>query len=85
MDRIKHKYYSISLHVKIESKKRSLGEIDIVAKKGNKIDLYEVKCSHRILKAKKQLNKMVFGGNIEDASEILKKQQGLKRASLTIY
>ena len=34
---------------------------------------------------KKQLNKMVFGGNIEDASEILKKQQGLKRASLTIY
>ena len=65
MDRIKHKYDSISLHVKIESKKRSLGEIDIVAKKGNKIDLYEVKCSHRILKAKKQLNKMKRLLNLE--------------------
>jgi len=65
MDRIKHKYDSISLHVKIENKKRSLGEIDIVAKKGNKIDLYEVKCSHRILKAKKQLNKMKRLLNLE--------------------
>ena len=36
----------------------SLGEIDLVAKKGHNIDLYEVKCSYRILKAKKQLKRM---------------------------
>ena len=57
-DKIKHKYDFVSVNVKVASKKRSLGEIDIVARKGNKVDLYEVKCSHRILKAKKQLQKM---------------------------
>jgi Holliday junction resolvase-like predicted endonuclease len=57
-NKIKHKYDSISVNVKIGIRKRSLGEIDIVAKKGNDIDLYEVKCSHRILKAKKQLNRI---------------------------
>ena len=57
-DKIKHKYDSVSVNVKVASKKRSLGEIDIVAKKGNKVDLYEVKCSYRIVKARKQLNKM---------------------------
>ena len=57
-DKIKHKYDFVSINVKAAGKKRSLGEIDIVAKKGNKVDLYEVKCSHRIIKAKKQLNRM---------------------------
>jgi len=57
-DKIKHKYDFISVNVKVASKKRSLGEIDIVAKRGNKVDLYEVKCSHRIVKAKKQLHRM---------------------------
>ena len=57
-DKIKYKYDFVSVNVKVASKKRSLGEIDLVAKKGNKIDLYEVKCSHRIVKAKKQLDRM---------------------------
>ncbi len=57
-DKIKHKYDFVSVNVKVVSKKRSLGEIDIVAKKGNKVDLYEVKCSYRIVKARKQLNRM---------------------------
>jgi len=57
-DKIKHKYDFVSVNVKVAGKKRSLGEIDLVAKRGNKIDLYEVKCSHRILKAKKQLERM---------------------------
>ena len=57
-DKIKHKYDFISVNVKIAGKKRSLGEIDIIAKKGNKVDLYEVKCSHRIVKAKRQLNRI---------------------------
>src|SRR3989344_8669327 len=64
-DKIKHKYDFVSVNVKVASKKRSLGEIDIIAKKGNKVDLYEVKCSHRILKAKKQLNKMKRLLNLE--------------------
>lgn len=42
----------------IKSQKRRLGEIDVLAKKGDKIDLYEVKCSHRIVKAKHQLKRM---------------------------
>ena len=57
-DKIKHRYDFISVNVKIPGKRRNLGEIDIVAKKGNRVDLYEVKCSHRIVKAKKQLYKM---------------------------
>ena len=57
-EKIKHRYDSISVNVKISGKKRSLGEIDIVAKKGKNVDLYEVKCSPRIVKAKKQLNRI---------------------------
>jgi predicted RecB family endonuclease len=57
-DKIKHKYDFISINVKIASRKRSLGEIDIVARKGGYVDLYEVKCSYRILKAKKQLERV---------------------------
>ena len=57
-NKIKHKYDFVSVNVKVPCKKRSLGEIDIVARKGNKVDLYEVKCSHRIVKARKQLKRM---------------------------
>ena len=64
-DRIKYKYDSVSLHVKIKKEKRNLGEIDIIAKKGGKVDLYEVKCSHRILKAKKQRKKIQKVLNLE--------------------
>ena len=45
----------MSVNVKIHERKRSLAEIDIIARRGNQIDIYEVKCSHRIFKAKKQL------------------------------
>jgi predicted RecB family endonuclease len=57
-DKIKHKYDFISTNVKVARRKRSLGEIDLVARKGNEVDIYEVKCSYRILKAKKQLKRM---------------------------
>ena len=57
-DKIRHRYDSISVNVKVTGKKRSLGEIDLVARKGRKVDLYEVKCSHRIVKARKQLTRM---------------------------
>ena len=57
-DKIKGKYDSVSVNVPIRHAKRSLGEIDILAKKGDRLDLYEVKCSYSILKAKKQLARM---------------------------
>ena len=57
-DKIKDEYDSISEHVVIRNQKCSLGEIDVLAKKGDKIDLYEVKCSHRIIKAKHQLKRL---------------------------
>ncbi|MBI1935638.1 hypothetical protein HYS31_04310 [Candidatus Woesearchaeota archaeon] len=56
--KIKNEYDSLSLNVPVKHHKRSLGEIDIVAKKGNRLDLYEVKCSFRIVKAKKQLERI---------------------------
>ena len=59
--RIKEDYDSISKNIVLKKKKRSLGEIDILAKKGNSIDLYEVKCSYRITKAKKQVFSHVIG------------------------
>ena len=52
--KIKYEYDSLSTNVKIKKKKRSLGEVDVLAKKGKLIDLYEVKCSFRIVKARKQ-------------------------------
>ena len=57
-NKIKDNYDSVSVNVPIKYSKRSLGEIDIIAKKGNRFDLYEVKCSYRILKAKKQLSRI---------------------------
>ena len=39
-------------------KKRLVGEIDVLACKDGVCDVYEVKCSFRITKAKKQLHKI---------------------------
>ena len=66
-DKIKNNYDSISLNVPVKHSKRSLGEIDIIAKKGNRFDLYEVKCSYRIVKAKKQLKRIKNILNLKNA------------------
>jgi len=55
---IKHKYDRVLKHVQIGNKKRDVGEIDLMGVKGNQVDLYEVKCSFRITKARKQLTKL---------------------------
>ena len=57
-ERIKGNYDSVSVNVPVRVKKRLLGEVDILARKGGKVDIYEVKCSHRIIKAKKQLHRL---------------------------
>lgn len=54
-EKISYKYDSISTHVPFNISKKSRGEIDLYAKVGDRIDIYEVKCSHRITKARKQL------------------------------
>lgn len=61
--RIKSEYDSIERNVPIYSKKkrnrqRLVAEIDILAMKQGKYDVYEVKCSHRYYKARKQLSKI---------------------------
>ncbi len=66
-NKIKDNYDTISVNVPVKHTKRSLGEIDIVARKGNRLDLYEVKCSYRILKAKKQLNRAKKFLNLKNA------------------
>ena len=66
-NKIKDNYDSISVNVPVKHSKRSLGEIDIIAKKGNRFDLYEVKCSYRILKAKKQLSRVKKYLNLKNA------------------
>jgi len=55
---IKDQYDRVLKHVQIGNKKRDVGEIDLLCLKGNHVDLYEVKCSFRITKARKQLTKL---------------------------
>ncbi|MBI3027434.1 hypothetical protein HYY70_04930 [Candidatus Woesearchaeota archaeon] len=66
-NKIKDRYDSISVNVPLKHSKRSLGEIDVIARKGDKFDLYEVKCSYRILKAKKQLERVKKYLNLSNA------------------
>ena len=56
--KIKGRYDSVSKHVPVRAKKRLLAEVDILASKAGRTDLYEVKCSPRIAKAKRQLKKL---------------------------
>lgn len=58
VERIKDKYDSVSTNVVIKNDRRTLGEIDILAKRGDEFDVYEVKCSHRIIKARFQIKKI---------------------------
>jgi hypothetical protein len=55
---ISHNYSTISTHVSISDKKRVLGEVDVIAEKNGKVDIFEVKCSYRFYKARQQLKKI---------------------------
>lgn len=55
---IRPEYDDISTHLTLEKKKRVIAEIDVVARKGNQLHFFEVKCSYRIIKARKQLQKV---------------------------
>jgi hypothetical protein len=49
---------NVPIYLKKKRKKRLVGEIDLLAKKGSVYDIYEVKCSHRITKARMQMKKL---------------------------
>ncbi len=56
--KIELEYDSISTHQKLLRKKRTIAEVDIIARKGKRTHLFEVKCSYRIVKARRQLTKL---------------------------
>ena len=51
-------YDYIYTHKKFSRNNRLIAEIDILATAGNEISVFEVKCSYRITKAKKQFKKI---------------------------
>jgi len=56
---IRDDYDELFTNVELYSKKkRKIAEIDILAVRKNEYYVYEVKCSYRIAKAKKQLKKI---------------------------
>jgi len=57
-ERIRDSYDVLFTNVKLRRNDRLIGEVDIYARKGTKIDIYEVKCSYRVTKAKKQLKRV---------------------------
>jgi len=58
-ERLKPRYDILLRNVPLYSKrKRLIGEIDVLAIKEDFCDIYEVKCSYRISKARRQLRKL---------------------------
>ena len=55
---IKSEYDNIYTHKKFSNKKRLIAEADVVAIKGKETHFFEVKCSYRIVKARKQLKRL---------------------------
>ncbi|HIH38051.1 TPA: hypothetical protein HA245_03875 [Candidatus Woesearchaeota archaeon] len=58
-EKLKDEYDSLFVNIPLFSKKnRRIAEIDILAWKDGQCDVYEVKCSYRVTKAKKQLRRI---------------------------
>ena len=55
---LKEQYDELYQNYPLYGKKCKLGEIDLLGIKGDNIDVYEVKCSYRIVKASKQLKRI---------------------------
>ncbi|MFH1916893.1 MAG: hypothetical protein ABIJ21_06555 [Nanoarchaeota archaeon] len=57
--RIQGEYDYFLRHIPlISSRGRLVGEIDLVGVWGERVDIFEVKCSFRIIKARRQLQKI---------------------------
>ena len=56
---IRSQYDSTHTHLLIFSKKKRVkAEVDLIGIRGDKVDIFEVKCSYRISKARRQLKKI---------------------------
>jgi len=72
-DKIKDHYDVVYRGLPLYSeKKRLIGEIDLVAVSKHSVDIFEVKSSFRVVKARKQLEKIrrIFGDSLEVAVNI---------------
>lgn len=69
-ERIKGEYDSIERHVVVRGRKSLKAEIDIIGRKGAHVDVYEVKCSPRVCKARRQLAHIRKLLKVEDISLI---------------
>ncbi|MBD3208799.1 hypothetical protein GF367_00060 [Candidatus Woesearchaeota archaeon] len=66
-DQLKSSYAQVFRGLPLISQRgRMVGEIDLLAVNESTIDVFEVKCSFRPVKARKQLNKIIklFGADI---------------------
>lgn len=59
-ERLESNYDSLSTNLVLYSKRknRKVAEIDLIAYREDTCDVFEVKCSYRVVKAKKQLKKI---------------------------
>lgn len=58
-DQLAPRYDHLLIGIPLYSKKKRLiAEIDLIGQKDGMWDIYEVKCSHRVTKAKMQLDKI---------------------------
>ena len=68
--KISPQYDTLRTHIPILNwKKQVIAEIDVLAVRGSKLDIYEVKCSHRPFKARQQLHRLkrIFRQHIDNS------------------
>lgn len=58
LQRLQGRYDVLYTHYPLFGRKCQLAEIDVMGIKGDTIDVYEIKCSPRMVKAKKQLSRI---------------------------
>lgn len=56
--RVEDRYDQVLTNCKVYRRKRIVAEADLIGLKGDRADIYEVKCSYRPTKAKAQLRKL---------------------------
>ena len=57
-NKIKDDYDVVERHVVLSGKRGMKAEIDLIGYKDGRVDVFEVKCSFRIVKARKQLRRI---------------------------
>jgi hypothetical protein len=82
---LKDEYDEVAEYVLLESQKCTQAEIDLIAFKDDEVHVFEVKCSYRIVKAKKQLKRIarLLDGPVEtyfycgSADKLIKIEQSI--------